>query len=170
MLDFLTEFLGVAFPWVILTIMFVGWLGLIVPIFPGNVIIWGAAATYGLVTDFDSPGLWLFVFITVLMLIGVAADNVFMGAKARVAGASWPAIILALVAGIIASIFFTPLAGLVVAPVTLYITEYIRLRDAEKAIHATRGMMLGCGWAFVVRFGLGAFQIGLFAFWAFGNG
>ena len=168
MLDFLTEFLGVAFPWVILTIMFVGWLGLIVPIFPGNVIIWGAAAAYGLVTDFDSPGLWLFVFITVLMLIGVAADNVFMGAKARVAGASWPAIIIALVAGVVTSFFFTPLAGLAAAPITLYLVEYIRLRDAEKAIHATRGMMLGCGWAFVVRFGLGAFQIGLFAFWAFG--
>jgi uncharacterized protein YqgC (DUF456 family) len=169
MLDFLSEFLGVAFPWVILTIMFFGWFGLVVPIFPGNVVIWGAALTYGLVTDFNSPGLWLFVFITILMFVGVAADNLFMGAKAREAGASWLGIIVALVAGIITSIFFTPLAGLVVAPLTLYITEYIRLKDAEQAIHVTRGMMLGCGWAFVVRLGLGAFQIGLFAFWAFGG-
>lgn len=170
MLDFMTEFLGIAFPWVILTIMLFGWLGLVVPIFPGNVIIWGAALAYGVLTDFDSSGIWLFAFITVLMFIGVAADNVFMGAKAREAGASWLSIITALVAGIITSFFFTPLTGLVVAPMTLYLTEYIRLKDAEQAIHVTRGMMLGCGWAFVVRFGLGAIQIGLFAIWAFSNG
>lgn len=170
MLDFLSEFLGVALPWVILTIMFFGWLGLVMPIFPGNVVIWGAALAYGLITDFESPGIWLFAFITLLMFFGAAADNLFMGAKAREAGASWRAIIIALVAGIITSIFFTPLTGLVVAPLTLYTVEYIRLKDAEQAIHVTRGMMLGCGWAFAVRFGLGAIQIGLFAFWAFGGG
>ncbi len=118
MLDFLTEFLGVAFPWVILTIMVFGWLGLVVPIFPGNVIIWGAALAYGLVTGFGSPGIWVFAVITLLMFAGAAADNLLMGAKAREAGASWLSIILALVAGIIASFFFTPLTGLVVAPLT----------------------------------------------------
>jgi uncharacterized protein YqgC (DUF456 family) len=167
MLDYLTEFLGIAFPWVILIIMLFGWGGLVVPIFPGNVVIWGAALAYGLVTEFDPLGIWMFAFITLLMFLSVAADNLFMGAKAREAGASWQGIIIALVAGIVTSIFFTPLTGLVVAPVTLYINEYIRLKDSEVAIRITRGMVLGCGWAFVIRFGLGAIQIGLYAVWAF---
>jgi uncharacterized protein YqgC (DUF456 family) len=167
MLDYLTEFLGIAFPWVILIIMLFGWGGLVVPIFPGNVVIWGAALAYGLVTEFDPLGIWMFAFITLLMFLSVAADNLFMGAKAREAGASWQGIIIALVAGIVTSFFFTPLTGLVVAPVTLYINEYIRLKDSEEAIRITRGMVLGCGWAFVIRFGLGAIQIGLYAVWAF---
>jgi hypothetical protein len=31
-------------------------------------------------------------------------------------------------------------------------------------------MILGCGWAFIVRFGLAGVQIGLYAYWAFGGG
>jgi len=169
-LDFLTEFLGVAFPWVILIIMLFGWGGLVVPIFPGNVIIWGSALAYGLVTGFETRGIWLFAFITLLMFIATTADNVFMGAKAREAGASWRGIIIAVVAGVITSFFFTPIAGLIAAPTTLYITEYIRLKDSDEAMQITRGMIIGCGWAFIVRFGLGAVQIGLYAFWAFGGG
>jgi uncharacterized protein YqgC (DUF456 family) len=170
MLDFLSEFLGIAFPWVILVVMLIGWGGLVVPIFPGNVVIWVSALVYGLVTGFESPGIWLFAIITILMFISVAADNLFMGAKALEAGASWQGIIIALVAGVVTSLFFTPIGGLIIAPVTLYITEYIRLKDSEEAMRITRGMVLGCGWAFIVRFGLGAIQIGLYSFWAFGGG
>jgi len=104
------------------------------------------------------------------MFASVAADNLFMGAKALEAGASWRGIIIALVAGVVTSFFFTPIAGLIVAPLTLYITEYIRLNDSEEALKITKGMVLGCGWAFVVRFGLGAIQIGLYAAWAFTGG
>jgi uncharacterized protein YqgC (DUF456 family) len=168
MLDFLSEFLGLAFPWVILVVMLIGWGGLVVPIFPGNVVIWVSALVYGLVSGFESPGVWFFAFITILMFISVAADNLFMGAKALEAGASWRGIIIALVAGVVTSLFFTPIAGLIIAPVTLYITEYIRLKDSEEAMRITRGMVLGCGWAFIVRFALGAIQIGLYSFWAFG--
>ena len=170
MLDFLTEFLGVAFPWVILIIMLFGWGGLVVPIFPGNVVIWGAALTYGLVTGFETRGIWLFAFITLFMFIATTADNVFMGAKALEAGASWRGIIIALIAGVVTSFFLTPIAGLIIAPVTLYLTEYIRLKDSNEAMRITRGMVIGCGWAFIVRFGLGAVQIGLYAYWAFGGG
>ncbi|MGD8457801.1 MAG: DUF456 domain-containing protein [Anaerolineales bacterium] len=170
MLDFLTEFLGVAFPWVILIIMLFGWGGLAVPIFPGNVVIWGAALTYGLVAGFETRGIWLFAFITLFMFIATAADNVFMGAKAKEAGASWRSIIIAFIAGAVTSFFLTPIAGLIVVPVTLYLTEYIRLKNTEEAMRITRGMILGCGWAFIVRFGLAGVQIGLYAYWAFGGG
>ena len=43
MVEFLGEFFGLAFPWVILVIMLIGLVGLVVPIFPGGVVIWGAA-------------------------------------------------------------------------------------------------------------------------------
>ena len=39
MIEFLGNALGIAFPWVILVIASFGLFGLIVPIFPGNVVI-----------------------------------------------------------------------------------------------------------------------------------
>ena len=169
MVEFLGEILGLAFPWVILVIMLIGLVGLVVPIFPGGVVIWGAALVYGLVIGFEPRGIWLFAFITLLMFASTSADNLLMGAKALEAGASWRGLIIGLVAGAVSSFFFTPLAGLVAAPLALFITESIRLQNTQEAFRITRGLVIGCGWAFVVRFGLGVIKIALFALWAFNN-
>ena len=45
-------------------IMLVGLFGLIVPVFPGTVVIWLAALGYGVVTGFHTLGIVLFVIIT----------------------------------------------------------------------------------------------------------
>ena len=170
MFDFLADFLGVAFQWVILLIMTVGLFGLIIPIFPGNVVIWLSAIVYGLVTGFETRGIWLFAVITLLMIGGVMADNLFMGAKAKKAGGSCFGIVFAFAVSIVVSIFFTPIAGLISVPIALYFFEYLRLRNSEEAFQITKELIKGCGWAFVIRFGLAALEIGIWAFWAFGGG
>ena len=70
-------------------IMFFGLVGLIVPIFPGLVIIWLAALVYILVTiNAVTTGGWiLFAIITLLAVGGSLVDNVLMGAKALEHGA-----------------------------------------------------------------------------------
>lgn len=60
-------------------IILVGLFGLIVPIFPGVVIIWLAELGYGIVKGFSTLGIVLFAIITLLMLVGVTIDNVLMG-------------------------------------------------------------------------------------------
>lgn len=147
--------------------MFVGLVGLIVPIFPGNVVIWVAALIYGISTGFETLGWWMFGLITLLMLAAVSADNILMGAKARASGASWLSIILALLSGVIGTIVFPPIGGLVAAPLILFAAEYVRLRDHTKALQTIRGLLIGWGLAFVVRFALGVFMIGFWAIWAF---
>ena len=52
---------------IILT-MVVGQLGLIIPIFPGNVVIWAASLVYGIIFGFGKLGGILFGVITLLML------------------------------------------------------------------------------------------------------
>src|SRR4030067_1235185 len=98
-------------------IMLVGLFGLIVPIFPGTVIIWLAALGYGVVSGFGALGTVLFVIITILMLAGTLVDNVFLGAGARKGGASWKTIGVALVAGVLGTFIFPPFGGVVAAPV-----------------------------------------------------
>ncbi|MEN8241930.1 MAG: DUF456 domain-containing protein [Chloroflexota bacterium] len=170
MIEFLGDALGIAFPWVILVIASFGLFGLVVPIFPGNVIIWAATLIFALVTGFDTRAAWFFIPISLLTIAAVAADNLFMGGKARQAGASWRGIAIALITAFSASLVLTPIAGLLLAPLALYIHEFFRLeQNGSEAWQVTRGLMLGCGWAFFTRFALGVIQVGLYAWWAFGG-
>ncbi len=148
-------------------IMLTGLLGLIIPIFPGNVVIWLAALIFGLVTGFDTLGWWMFALITLLMLIATTIDNVLMGAKAHANGATWIAIVLAMLGGIAGSFLFPPLGGLIASPLILFGMEYWRNKDAKQTFRIIKGMIFGWGMAFLARFSLGVVMIALWIIWAF---
>jgi uncharacterized protein YqgC (DUF456 family) len=154
---------------IVLTVltMIVGLFGLIIPIFPGNVVMWLAALVYGLVFGFGRLGGIMFAVITLLMLVAVAADNVLMGAKAREKGADWGSIILALIAGVVGTMIFPPIGGLIAAPLALYLAELQRRRDAEEAMNVVKALLTGWGLAFIVRFGIGVVMFGLWGIWAY---
>jgi hypothetical protein len=152
--------------WTTLVIMLVGLFGLIVPIFPGIAVIWLAALGYGVTTGFTTLGWVLFAVITVLFFIGALIDNVLMGAKARKEGAAWSSLVLGVLAGILGTIFFPPLGGLIAAPLVLLALEYIRQRDFKKAFNTLRGLAIGWGSGFIVRVLIGAAMIGVWLVWA----
>jgi len=158
--------LDLPFRLLVLLVMLVGLFGLVIPIFPGMVVIWGAALVYGLVQGFGALGGWLFAGITVLMLLGVTVDNIAMSAGARKGGASWWSIAASIVAALAGTYFFPPLGGLILAPLVLLGAEYLRQGNLRRAWEAAKGYMIGCGWAFVVRFFLGVVMIGMWAYWA----
>lgn len=149
-----------------LTMLF-GLFGLIIPIFPGNVVMWVAALIYGLIFGFGRLGGILFAVITLLMLAAVLADNLLMGAKAREKGAAWKSIILALVSGVVGTFVFPPIGGIIAAPLVLYLMEFQRLGDSAEATKVVKALLLGWGLAFVVRFGLGIVMIILWGIWAY---
>ena len=146
--------------------MLVGLFGLVIPIFPGNVVMWVAALIYGLVFGFGAKGVIIFIILTVLMIIAALADNVLMGAKARDKGAAWLSIFMALGAGILFTLVFPPLGGIIAAPLVLFASEYLRLKDRGKAIEVMRALLAGWGWSFVVRFGIGVIMMILWLIWA----
>lgn len=152
---------------IVLTIMFVGLVGLIIPIIPGLVIIWVAAFIYGLVIGFDWMGGILFTFITILMVVGNIADNFMMGAGARQQGASWLSIGVATIAAFIGTVVWPPIGGLLAALIGVFLVELIRLRELRKALDSMRGLAAGCGWSFVVRFLIGLIMIVWWFVWAF---
>jgi hypothetical protein len=73
---------------------------------------------------------------------------------------------MAFIAGVIASIFFTPIVGLIAAPLGLYVAEYRRLKNRDDAWKSTKTYMIGWGWAFGARFAVGVVMIGLWMLWA----
>lgn len=152
--------------WLTLLIMLVGLAILIVPILPGITVIWVAALFYGIVNGFDTLGIVLFVFITVGMIAGVSADNILMGVGARRGGASWLTILVALIAGVAGTIIFPPFGGLIALPIAIFLLELLRNREWRTAWKATRGLALGWGLSFFVRFGIGLAMIALWLIWA----
>jgi uncharacterized protein YqgC (DUF456 family) len=149
-----------------LTIMLVGLFGLLVPIFPGIIVIWLAALGYGVVTGFTTLGWVLFVLLSLLMITGETIDNVLMSARAHKEGVAWSSIVLGMLAGILGTIFFPPFGGLIAAPLVVWLLEYLRLRDVRKSLASLRGLAIGWGASFVVRFMLGLAMIGIWLVWA----
>ena len=145
--------------------MLVGLFGLIVPIFPGLVVIWLAALGYGVAKGFGTLGIVIIVVISLLMVVGSLADNVLMGAGARQGGASWRTILVALAAGVLGTVLFPPIGGIIAAPLAILVLEYARLRDWRKAWQALRGLATGWGLSFIVRFVIGFVMMGLWWVW-----
>ena len=149
----------VVLPFVVLGVMLIGLFGLLTTIVPGLAIIWVSALVYFIVTGFSTGSIILMVVITVLTIVGSVLDNIVMGAKARQSGASWLAIGVALLAGVIGTLVFPPFGGLVAALLALFVMEYLRLRDPEQAFASARNMAAGCGWAVLLRFAIGTVMI-----------
>lgn len=148
-----------------LFVLLIGLVGLVVPVFPGLTIMWLAVLVYaliqnaaGLMTGWD----WfLFGVITILMIAGNIIDNIIIAYKMRDRFIPWSSIIWAFAAGLVASLFFTPIVGLVAAPLGLFLAELSRLKDRGQAIESTKAYMIGWGWAFGARFLIGLSMTGL---------
>lgn len=150
--------------------MAVGLVGLLIPVFPGITIIWLSALGYGLAAGFGRLGVVLFVFISILFVIGTLVDNLFMGAGARRSGAAWSTILWAAVAGVVGTFIVPPVGGLIAAPLVVLGLEYRRSRDWEKARQALTGLLAGWGLSFVVRFAIGLVMMALWWLWVWRGG
>jgi uncharacterized protein YqgC (DUF456 family) len=152
--------------WISLIFMLVGLFGLIIPIFPGIIVIWLAVLAYGLVTGFNTLGWILFALITILLFVGMTIDNILMNARAHKEGAAWSSLILGMLGGILGTIFLPPLGGIITAPLVVLLVEFYRQRDFNKALRTLRGLLIGWGMSFIARFFIGVVMIGLWLAWA----
>ena len=163
-------FLQVVLETLTLFALIVGLLGLIVPVFPGLVVMWLGTLVYAILQNSagNMTGWKWFIFgiITLLMIGGSIADNLIIARKMRDKYVPWSSILLAFAAGVVASLFFTPIIGLVAAPVGLFLAESRRLKDRDAAVDSTKAYMIGWGWAFGVRFMIGLVMIGFWMLWA----
>jgi uncharacterized protein YqgC (DUF456 family) len=153
-----------------LSAMIVGLLGLVVPVFPGLIIIWLSALAYALIENSIGKMGWidwtLFAFITLLAAFGSVVDNIIIARKMLDKQIPWRSILLSYAAGIIISLFATPIVGILAAPAALVGAEYLRLKDWRAALTSAKTYMIAWGWSFGAVFGVGALMVGLWMLWA----
>jgi uncharacterized protein len=147
-----------------------GLLGLVIPIFPGLIIMWIGSLVYAIIQSLNGNMTWvgwlIFSLITILMIVGNVVDNIIIAKHMRDKNIPWSSIILSYAAGIIVSLFFTPLAGIVASPVGLFLAEWRRIKDKQIAFDNTKAWLTGWGWSFLAVFGIGAVMMLLWALWA----
>jgi uncharacterized protein YqgC (DUF456 family) len=150
-------------------VMLLGLIGAIVPGLPDIVLIWGAALGYGLLVDWGERGIWLFGLITFLGLAGLLAEVWVSGTGAKMGGASIRAILGGLALGLAGFLLSGPVGGVIGLLLGTFLSEYIRLHDANKAAQAMFGMGLGCGASLGIKFILGLGMIIVWLVWVFSN-
>ncbi|HIE24432.1 MAG TPA: DUF456 domain-containing protein, partial [Anaerolineales bacterium] len=135
-------------------------------VFPGLIIIWLAGLGYGILSGFGAVGWVVFGIMTILMLLGNTLDGVLMAKKALDYGAAKISLVLAGTASIVISLMFSPIAGLITAPLVLFLSEKKQGHTSDEAKEITIGLVTGWGWAFALRFFVGVLMIALWLIWA----
>jgi len=165
------EFLAqVALETLTLLVLLTGLAGLVIPVFPGLTVMWLATLVYAVVQGMNERMTWvdwlLFSLITLLMIAGNVIDNVIIAKQVRDKQVPWGSILFAFAAGLVISLIFTPLVGMVAAPAGLFIAELRRLKNRQEAMNNTKAWMTGWGWAIAVRICIGLVIIMFWGAWA----
>lgn len=151
-----------------LVLSLIGFFGLFLVFFPGLTVIWVGQLIWALITGFNQDhARWqfiltivIFVFNTILMIVGGLIDNIFVADNARQRSTPWWVIGAGMLAMVVGGIVFTPLGGLAAAMGVLFLIEYYRLnKDKKKAFESTKGWVTGFGTAAIVRLAMAALMI-----------
>jgi uncharacterized protein YqgC (DUF456 family) len=145
--------------------MLMGLVGVVIPVLPDLILVWGAALAHGLILGWGTNGPWLFALITLFAIVGILADLWVSGFSARRRGTSWKAILAGLAAGAVGFVILTPIGGLALLLAATFAVEYMRLRDPRRALRGMFGIGVGYGLAFAVKLVLGLAMIALWILW-----
>ncbi|HQV70256.1 MAG TPA: DUF456 domain-containing protein [Thermoflexales bacterium] len=157
-----------------LLIIFVGFIGAILPMLPGPPLIWVGAFVWALADGFQRVGAPALIILFVLMALATASDLAMSAAFAKQSGASWKTILASILGGIggaavlaeipVIGSIFGAVIGSVLAVVAV---EYAMRRDRAAALKASKAYLMGCVVSQLVDVGLSALMILIFAWQAF---
>ena len=116
--------------------MVLGTVGIVVPVLPGLIVVWGATLVWALERQ-DGPG-WLVLGIaTVLYAVGLVAKYVLPGRRMKSAGVDGAVVAVALAVAVL-GFFVVPVVGAPLGFVlAVYVLELVKHREHRAAWRAT---------------------------------
>lgn len=159
--------------WVALAAMFVGLLGVILPLVPGVGFIWLVTLVYAIAERFATIDPLTFFVLTVLGAIGFSADLWMTQVGAKIGGASVWSLLAGLALGAIGALIglvFLGVGAVVGAFVGsiagVLLAEWYRRKDWNEAIKAGGGWLVGCTLSGGVQFLIAILMILIFVWQA----
>lgn len=141
----------------------VGFVGTIVPILPGTVMIFAGITLVAWWSDFVIIGVPVLVLTGMLVVLSLAVDFLSSVLGAKRVGASSLALWGATVGSFVGMFFMIP--GIVLGPfVGAFIGEYLAQSSASQAAQAGLGTWLGLLVGTVLKVGISMAMIGIFIF------
>jgi uncharacterized protein YqgC (DUF456 family) len=151
-------------PWLIvaLVLMFIGLLGVILPLVPGIVLVYLAALLYAVIEGFAKIGPITLAVLTVLAVVGVTADLWVSSLGAKVGGASVWALLGGLALGLVGLIFFSLPGAILGSVLGVIMVELGRVGDWRKVLKSGGGWLIGWLLSTVVQLSLALIMIAIF--------
>ncbi len=144
--------------WILIILMFVvGFAGMVLPILPGTLLVWGAVLLHGYYDGFTAVSPASFVLITLIALVTGTADLWLPLLGAKTGGASWQTLLAGVAGALVGTVVLpVPVLGTVVGYAAgLLLMEYRKQKDWNLALKTTLGGLAGVGIATLVKLGGG---------------
>jgi len=144
----------------VLLVMAAGLVGIVVPVLPGLLLIWGAGIFWAWADGGEAR--WAVAALLTLLLVGGSVAKYTLPARSA-SGAGAPRRTLVLGAlGAVAGFFVIPVAGLLVGGVAaVFLAEWQRLGEPAPAWRSTRAVLVGVGIGLLVELAAGVLMIWL---------
>jgi uncharacterized protein YqgC (DUF456 family) len=163
-------------PWalpVALAAMFVGLIGVFLPVVPGVGFIWLVALTYALAEKFSTVDPATFAAISALGVIGLTSDLWTSQIGATAGGASWKSMLVGIgggmIGGLVGAVFFgvgAILGAILGALLCVVLMEWREGKSWEQASRAAGGWLLGCLMSTAVQAIIALLMIAIFSWQA----
>ncbi|TQM29989.1 DUF456 domain-containing protein [Nocardia bhagyanarayanae] len=131
-------------------LILVGLLGIIIPILPGVILVFGVILAWAIITG-GATAWTVFAISTVFLVLSGVIKYTWPGRKMKDAGVSNRALFLGAVLGIV-GFFVIPVVGLFVGFVLgVYLSELQRLGQNQPAWQATKHALKGVGLSMLIE-------------------
>ena len=154
---------------VALAAMFIGLLGVLLPLVPGVALIWLVALVYAIAEGFKNIDPITMIVLSIIALPGITADIWVSSLGAKAGGASLWSIVASLVGGVVGFLVSTLPGAIIGALVGLMAVELFRAKDWRQALKASGGWIAGWLLAAVVQIVVGLIMIAIFWWQAMGG-
>jgi uncharacterized protein YqgC (DUF456 family) len=144
--------------------IFVGIIGIIVPILPGMLLVWLSVVVYAWRTEFEVIGWPSLVIITIIALAAGLSQIWLPLVGAQKQGAAKRALFLGVIGAILGTFIIPlPLLGTVIGyALGVFLGEYIKVKDWNLALKASLGGVAGWGVSTVIELSAALLILALF--------
>jgi len=142
--------------------MFIGLVGIVLPLLPGSILIFAAALGYAVLDGFQTVGWVTLVVLGLLAVVATTADLWATSMGARAGGASGWSILAGMLSGLVGLLFFSLPGSIIGALLGMFLVEVLRVKDWRKALKSGGGWLMGWLLSVILELAIGLVMIAIF--------